>query len=157
VFEVFLTAEQKGLLKEVRDFVKWVPRQLILDMDDEKIKFPKEFIEEAGRRNLLALRAPKQYGGRGLKYVDDFIVLGEVGKLGVPLACVFGIVGLISDALNAFGTKSQKQKYLKPLTAGKIWAGEALTEPRGGSDFFGATTTARKEGKHYILNGHASW
>jgi len=46
MFEVFLTAEQKGLLKEVRDFVKWVPRQLILDMDDEKIKFSKEFIEE---------------------------------------------------------------------------------------------------------------
>jgi len=33
MFEVFLTAEQKGLLKEVQDFVKWVPRQLILDMD----------------------------------------------------------------------------------------------------------------------------
>jgi len=153
MFEVFLTAEQKVLLKEVQDFVKWVPRQLILDMDDEKIKFPKEFIEEAGRRNLLALRAPKQYGGRALKYVDEFLVLGEVGKLGVPLACVFGIVGLISDALNAYGTEAQKQKYLKPLVAGKIWAGEALTEPRGGSDFFGATTTARKEGKHYILNG----
>ena len=34
-----------------------------------------------------------------------------------------------------------------------MWAGEGLTEPRGGSDFFGATTTARKEGKHYILSG----
>ena len=34
-----------------------------------------------------------------------------------------------------------------------MWAGEALTEPRGGSDFFGATTTARKEGSYYILNG----
>ena len=34
-----------------------------------------------------------------------------------------------------------------------MWAGEGLTEPRGGSDFFGATTTAHKEGKHYILSG----
>jgi len=48
MFEVFLTAEQKNLLKEAQDLVKWVPRQLILDMDDEKITFPKEFIEEAG-------------------------------------------------------------------------------------------------------------
>ena len=95
MFEVFLTPEQKGLLKEVQDFVKWVPRQLILDMDDEKIKFPKEFIEEAGRRNLLAVRAPKQYGGRGLKYVDEFILLGEVGKLGVRWAvCWTGLADL---------------------------------------------------------------
>ena len=153
MFEVFLTKEQKKLMKEARDLVKWVPRQLILDMDDEKITFPKEWIEESGKRNLLAIRAPKEYGGRGLKWVDEFVVMDEVSKLGVPLSCVFGITGLVSEVLTAFGTEAQKQKYLKPLIAGKAWAGEALTEPRGGSDFFGATTTARKEGKYYYLTG----
>ena len=153
MFDVFVTDEQKVLLKETQDFVRWVPRQLIIDMDDDKIKFPTEFIREAGRRKLLAIRAPRQYGGRGLKWVDNFIIQGEVSKLGVPLACVFGLVSLISDVLNDFGTDEQKNKYLKPLIAGKVWAGEALTEPRGGSDFYGATTTARKEGKYYVLNG----
>ena len=153
MFEVFLTKEQKSLMKEARDLVKWVPRQLILDMDDEKITFPKEWIEESGKRNLLAIRTPKEYGGRGLKWVDEFVVMDEVSKLGVPLSCVFGITGLVSEVLTAFGTEAQKQKYLKPLIAGKAWAGEALTEPRGGSDFFGATTTARKEGKYYYLTG----
>lgn len=153
MFEVFLTKEQKKLMKEARDLVKWVPRQLILDMDDEKITFPKEYIEESGKRNLLAIRTPKKYGGRGLKWVDEFVVMDEVSKLGVPLSCVFGITGLVSEVLTAFGTEAQKQKYLKPLIAGKAWAGEALTEPRGGSDFFGATTTARKEGKYYYLTG----
>ncbi len=153
MFEVFLTKEQRSLRKEAQDLVKWIPRQLILDMDDEKIKFPKEWIEESGRRNLLAVRAPKQYGGRGFKWVDEVVVMDEISKLGVPLTCVFGLVSLVGEVLNAFGTEAQKQKYLKPLVAGKLWAGEALTEPRGGSDFFGATTNARKEGKHYILNG----
>ena len=153
MFEVFLTKEQKRLMKEARDLVKWVPRQLILDMDDEKITFPKEWIEESGKRNLLAIRTPKEYGGRGLKWVDEFVVMDEVSKLGVPLSCVFGITSLVSEVLTAFGTEAQKQKYLKPLIAGKAWAGEALTEPRGGSDFFGATTTARKEGKYYLLTG----
>ena len=153
MFEVFLTKEQKSLMKEARDLVKWVPRQLILDMDDEKITFPKEYIEESGKRNLLAIRTPKKYGGRGLKWVDEFVVMDEVSKLGVPLSCVFGITGLVSEVLTAFGTEAQKQKYLKPLIAGKAWAGEALTEPRGGSDFFGATTTARKDGKYYYLTG----
>jgi alkylation response protein AidB-like acyl-CoA dehydrogenase len=153
MFEVFITEQQKSLCKETQDLVKWVPRQLILDMDDEKITFPKEWIEESGRRNLLAVRAPKQYGGRGLKWVDELVIMDEVSKLGVPLSCVFGIVSLVSEILSAFGTEAQKQKYLEPLIAGKIWAGEALTEPRGGSDFFGATTNAKKDGKHYVLNG----
>ena len=65
MFEVFLTKEQKSLRKEAQDLVKWVPRQLILDMDDEKIKFPTDYIRESGRRNLLAVRTPREYGGRG--------------------------------------------------------------------------------------------
>jgi hypothetical protein len=153
MFEVFITKEQKGLQREAQDLVKWVPRQLILDMDDEKITFPKEWIEESGKRNLLAVRVPKQYGGRGLKWVDELVIMDEVTKLGVPLACVFGIVSLVAEVLSNFGTEAQKEKYLRPLVAGKLWAGEALTEPRGGSDFFGATTKARKEGRNYVLSG----
>ena len=42
---------------------------------------------------------------------------------------------------------------MKPTLEGKLCCAEALTEPRGGSDFFGATTFARKDGEDYILNG----
>ena len=63
MFEVLMTEEQKKLQEEVRDLVKSVPRQLILDMDADKITFPKEFLQEAGRRNLLGLRFPNQWGG----------------------------------------------------------------------------------------------
>jgi butyryl-CoA dehydrogenase len=42
MFDYLLNDEQKSFLEEVRDFVKWVPRQVILDMDEDKIKFPKE-------------------------------------------------------------------------------------------------------------------
>jgi acyl-CoA dehydrogenase len=62
-------------------------------------------------------------------------------------------MSIVGEGLNVFGTEAQKQKYLKPLIAGSQWAGEALTEPRGGSDFFGATTVARKKGNHYYLTG----
>lgn len=153
MLEVFMTEERKKLKQEVQDLVKSVPRQLILDMDADKITFPDEFVKEAGRRNLLGLRFPKQYGGRGLGWVDELIAIGEVGKLGVPFACLCAVLSIVGEGLNVFGTEALKQKYLKPLIAGELWAGEALTEPRGGSDFFGATTTARKQGSNYILNG----
>jgi len=153
MLEVFLTEERKKFRQEVQDLVKSIPRQLILDMDADKIEFPYEFVREAGRRNLLGIRFPKKYGGRDLKWVDELLYIGEIYKLGVPFACLCSVMSIVGEGLNVFGTEAQKQKYLKPLIAGSQWAGEALTEPRGGSDFFGATTVARKKGNHYYLTG----
>jgi alkylation response protein AidB-like acyl-CoA dehydrogenase len=153
MLEVFLTEEQKKFKREVQDFVESIPRQLILDMDADKVKFPYEFVTEAGKRNLLGLRFPKNYGGRELKWVDEIIYIGEINKLGIPFACLCAMVSIVGEGLNSFGTEAQKEKYLKPLIAGTQWAGEALTEPRGGSDFFGATTVARKKGSTYYLTG----
>ena len=153
MLEVFLTEERKKFRQEVQDLVKSIPRQLILDMDADKIEFPYEFVREAGRRNLLGIRFPKKYGGRDLKWVDEIIYIGEIYKLGVPFACLCSVMSIVGEGLNVFGTEAQKKKYLKPLIAGTQWAGEALTEPRGGSDFFGATTVARKKGNHYYLTG----
>ena len=153
MFEVFMTEEQKRLREEVRGLVKSMPRQLLLDMDADKVRYPKEFLVEAGRRNLLGLRFPPQYGGRGLKWVDEMMALEEIGTLGSSLACLYSLVTIVGEALNVFGTEAQKEKYLRPTLEGRLYCSEALTEPRGGSDFFGATTLARKEKGCYVLNG----
>ena len=50
MFDYMLSPEQLQLLKEVRGLINWVPRQMILDMDRDKIQFPKAFLQEAGRR-----------------------------------------------------------------------------------------------------------
>jgi len=153
MFEVLMTEEQKRLRDEVRDLVKSVPRQLILDMDADRISFPKEFLIEAGRRNLLGLRFPPGYGGRGLKWADELIALEEIGTLGICFACQYSVVSIVGETLSVFGTEAQKTKYLQPTLEGAMYCAEALTEPRGGSDFFGATTKAKREGDYYVLNG----
>jgi hypothetical protein len=151
--EALLTADQKRLRNEVRNFVKQIPRQLLLDMDAEKVLFPREYLVEAAERNLLGLRFSREFGGRGLQWVDEIVALEEIGVLGASLACLYGLVSIVGEAIDFFGTESQKKKYLEPVLTGKLFCAEALTEPRGGSDFFGATTTARREGNYYILNG----
>lgn len=154
MFDYLLTKEQIKIRDEVRDLVKWVPRQMVLDMDADIIKFPKEFLREAGQRNLLGCRYPKEWGGRDMDWVTTCMVMEEVGMLGYEFACVFGVgAELVCDAIIIHGTDEQKEKYVKPLLRGDLFAAECLTEPRGGSDFFGATTKAEDKGDYFLLNG----
>ncbi|MGD2206108.1 MAG: acyl-CoA dehydrogenase family protein [Anaerolineae bacterium] len=153
MFDAILTPEQKMLRDEVRSFVKSVPRQLILDMDADRVRYPREYVTEAARRNLLGLRFPLEYGGRGLGWADEILALEEVGVLGTSLACLYSLPSIVGEAIHAFGTPEQKARWLRPLVEGRVTVAEALTEPRGGSDFFGTTTTARREGDHFLLEG----
>ena len=154
MFDYMLTREQLKIRDEARDLVKWVPRQMILDMDTDAIKFPKEFLREAGRRNLMGCRYPRKWGGREMDWVTTCMLMEEIGTLGYEFACVFGVgAELVCDAIIQHGTDEQREKYVKPLLRGDLFAAECLTEPRGGSDFFGATTRAEDMGDHFLVNG----
>jgi alkylation response protein AidB-like acyl-CoA dehydrogenase len=149
-----LTDDQRLVRNVARDFVNATPRQLILDMDAEKVRFPREWLREAGKLNLLGVRHPVKWGGRGLDWVTSCAISEEIGSLSYELACVHGVgADLVCDAIVQHGTDAQKEKYVKPLLRGELFAAECLTEPRGGSDFFGATTTAEDKGSHFLLNG----
>jgi butyryl-CoA dehydrogenase len=154
MFDFTLSEGQRALRDEVRDFVKTVPRQVILDMDADKIDFPREFLREAGRRNLMGCRYPRRWGGRGFDWPTTAMVLEEIGVLGYIFACTFGVgAELVCDAIVLHGSDAQKDKYVVPLLRGELFAAECLTEPRGGSDFFGTTTVAEDRGDHFLLNG----
>ncbi|HUS88436.1 MAG TPA: acyl-CoA dehydrogenase family protein, partial [Desulfosporosinus sp.] len=90
-FDFLYSKEQLALREEIRDFVKWVPKQIILDMDADIIKFPKDLIREAGRRNLLGCKIPKEWGGRGIDWVGQCMVSEEFGTLGYQIGCTCGI------------------------------------------------------------------
>ncbi|MBI5839564.1 MAG: acyl-CoA/acyl-ACP dehydrogenase [Chloroflexi bacterium] len=152
--DAILTTEQRSLRDEARTFAREeVPRQLLLDMDAEKVHYPREYIQKLAARHLLGLRFPQEWGGRGLEWSHEVLALEEIGVLGASLACLFSLPSIVGEAINVFCSREQKEKYLKPVLEGRMTVAEALTEPRGGSDFFGATATARREGDFYILNG----
>jgi len=152
--ESLLSEAQRSLRDEVRAFVRdEVPRQLLLDMDAGIVTYPRQFLEAAARRRLLGLRFPQEYGGRGLGWTDEIVALEEIGVLSTSLPCLYGLVSIVGEALTVFGTDAQKNRWLRPVLDGKLTVAEALTEPRGGSDFFGATTTARRNGDGWLLNG----
>ncbi len=153
MFDFMLTESQQALGAEARQFAESIDPQLILDMDAGKIVFPRHFLDAAATARLLGLRFDPRWGARGLRWADEVVALEEIGVLGSSLSCLYSLPTIIGEAIHTFGTDRQKERYLAPTVAGKLVCAEGLTEPRGGSDFFGATTTATKSGDHYVLNG----
>ncbi len=144
----------QDLVEEARAFLREeVPFDLLLKMDREEIRFAKDFIKAAARRGLLGLRFPEAYGGRGLPWTAEVAAIEEIGVLGTALGCNYVMPSIVGEALVAFGSEDQKQKYLKGILAADLFAAEALTEPQGGSDFFGVTCKAVRDGDHYVLTG----
>jgi alkylation response protein AidB-like acyl-CoA dehydrogenase len=154
VYSFLLNDQQLAWREELRDFVKSIPTQMILDMDAEKIRFPKTFLEAAGRRGLLGCRYPKRWGGRGMDWVSSCVAMEEIGTLGYIFACTFGVgAELVCDAIIKHGTDAQREAFVAPLLRGERFAAECLTEPRGGSDFFGTSTVAVADGDDFRIRG----
>jgi alkylation response protein AidB-like acyl-CoA dehydrogenase len=150
----FLNSEEEiKLREEVKDFVNSVDPELIRKMDTNEIDYPYEFLHEAAKRNLLGLRFPEEHGGRGLSWTAESVAMEEVGVLGMGLGCSYAMVSIVGEAIHRFGNEWQKEEFLKPIIKGKKLSAEGLTEPRGGSDFFGTTTKAEKKGNYWVLNG----
>jgi len=147
------TDEEIKLRDEVKDFVKTVDPELLRKMDRNEVDYPFEFLRQAAKRGLLGLRFPKEYGGREMTWTAEMVAIEEIGVLGMGLGCSYAMVSIVGEALNKFGTEWQKEKFLKPIVQGEKLSAEGLTEPRGGSDFFGTTTKAVKKGEKWIING----
>jgi len=153
-YQPLLTENEKAIQQEVRKFVREeVAHDFIRALDRDEIKYPREYVEKLAAHNLLGLRFAPRWGGRGLPWTAEVIAEEEIGVLGTTLGCAFVMPSIVGEALHVFGSDAQKKRFLKPILQGKLISAEALTEPRGGSDFFGATTRADIEGDHFVLNG----
>lgn len=154
MLDFLLDPAQLRIRDEVRRFVRdEVPRRLVVDMDAGRVTYPREFLQALALQGLLGLRFRPEVGGRGMDWVTEVAALEEVGVLGTALACLYSLPSIVGEAISAFGTPAQVAQYLTPTLRAGLTCAEALTEPRGGSDFFGTTTEARREGSGYLLRG----
>jgi len=100
---------------------------------------------------------PKDLGGMGLSLVDHGLLSAELGT--TPLGhylfnCQAPDAGNM-EILMRYGTREQKEEYLRPLLAGEIRSCFAMTEPEHpGSNPVWMSTRAEREGDEYRINGH---
>jgi alkylation response protein AidB-like acyl-CoA dehydrogenase len=154
MFDVLLKKSEQQIRDEVRNFVRTkVDPDLIIRMDGNEQEYPYDFIKAASKANLLGLRFPKAFAGRGLNWVSEMLAIEEIGVLGIALGCAYSLPSIVGESIDKFGTEDQKKKYLAPTLRGEKICAEGLTEPRGGSDFFGTITSAVLQGDHFVING----
>lgn len=148
-----LTKEQTMIRNMVRDFAESVIGPRTIEIDKEA-KFPTDIFKQMGELGLMGIPFPEEYGGSGGDTLSYAIAAEEIarvcGSTGLSYAAA---VSLGASPIYYFGTKEQKEKYLKPLAEGKALGSFGLTEPNAGSDAGGTKTTAVKEGDDFVING----
>jgi alkylation response protein AidB-like acyl-CoA dehydrogenase len=125
---------------------------------DETGEFPWQTFKKLAELGLMGLPFPEQYGGAGGDTVSYALAVEEIsaacGSTGLTYAAH---VSLGSWPIYAFGSETQKRRYLVPLTRGEGLGAFALTEPQAGSDAAALRTTAVKDGDAWVLNGQKMW
>ena len=71
--------------------------------------------------------------------------------------CAFAMQGLGAGPISLFGTAAQKRQWLPKTRNGAAIAAFALSEPASGSDVANISTTARRNGDRYVLDGEKTW
>ena len=148
-----LSREQAELKEKIRAFAEEKIGPVAFQLDTDNL-FPGKIVREMGENGWLGLPYPKEYGGAGRDVLSYVLAVEELSRVDAGVGVILSAhVSLGSWPIFAFGTESQKQKYLKPLAGGQKLAAFGLTEENAGSDAGGTQTTAVPDGDHYILNG----
>jgi len=146
------TKEQIALQKMAREFAekRLAPRE-------EEIRkqgtAPQDILDEMAELELFGLCIPEEYGGSDVGSLTYMLVLEEIASVAHYAAIDMSTVTMGATILKQFGTEEQRKKYLPQMAKGKLVGSFAFTEPQTGSDPVQLTTTYKKDGDNYILNG----
>ncbi len=157
MIDLSLSDENRLVQSTVRDFTaaEIVPH---IGEWDRRHEVHREVFERMAELGFLGAPIPEQYGGPGLDYVSLGIVCEELERADTAFRVVMSVhVGLNSLTILQWGTEDQKQRYLVPQARGEKLATFGLTEPGVGTDAANLTTTARRDGGSYVLNGSKVW
>jgi glutaryl-CoA dehydrogenase len=157
LLESQLTSDERMLRDAARAFAqdKLQPR-IIAAYANETVD-PGIF-REMGEAGLLGITIPEAYGGLGASYVTYGLVAREIERVDSGYRSMMSVQSsLAMQAIYAYGSKEQRQRYLPKLAAGELIGCFGLTEPDAGSDPGGMRTRADKTASGYRLTGTKTW
>ncbi|MBZ5604670.1 MAG: acyl-CoA dehydrogenase family protein [Acidobacteriia bacterium] len=158
-----LTSQELQFRDEVRAWFSanvpkdWVKRRNAEESMQARFDYLRQWQRTMFDAGWAGVSWPKQYGGRGATLMEQVIFIEEMARAEAPpMANVLGL-GLIGPTIIAYGNDAQKTRFLqKILSAEEIWC-QGFSEPNAGSDLAAASTEAKRDGDHFIINGHKCW
>jgi glutaryl-CoA dehydrogenase (non-decarboxylating) len=151
-----LTTEQAQYREEFRDFVD---REVAPHADeyDRAERVPPELLKALSRKGYLGAALSEDSDGLGLDMITCGLLNEEVGRACSSVRSLLTVHGMVSLALQRWGSKEQKARWLPGLASGEKIAAFGLTEPDVGSDAESVQTSATPAGHGYVLSGLKRW
>ncbi|MBE3099017.1 MAG: acyl-CoA dehydrogenase family protein [Planctomycetes bacterium] len=147
-----LPKEVKLVKRTVREFAETSVAPLVQAMEDSG-EFPAPLIRAMGDLGILGLVTAPEHGGSNLGYLARTVAVEEVSRVSAAVGISLQVHHMGAAAIGDAGSDEQKRKYLPPLCRGDYFGTCAITEPTGGSDLLGMTSTALPAPGGYVLNG----
>ncbi|XP_076367287.1 activator-recruited cofactor subunit 42 isoform X3 [Tachypleus tridentatus] len=145
------------LRKTCRDFADKELRPIASQIDKAHF-YPRDQIKRLGELGLMGLMAPESEGGTGMDYLAYVLAMEEISRGCASTGVIMSVNNsLFIGPLLKWGTKEQKEKYVKPFCTGERVGCFALSETGNGSDAGAASATAKDDGNCWVLNGTKAW
>jgi alkylation response protein AidB-like acyl-CoA dehydrogenase len=163
--DLTLSPEQLAFRDQVRGWLRknlpaeWTSR-LVTGPDvprPEAFGFLRQWQQRLYEAGFIGLTWPKEYGGRGLTFMEELILHEEMALAKAPpILNILGI-GMAGPTIIVYGTEEQKKRYLsKILSCEEIWC-QGYSEPNAGSDLASLQTRAVRDGEEFVVNGQKVW
>ena len=152
------TEQQQALRDELRAyFGQLMTPDRVASLAQGELDGPayKEIIRILGRDGWLGLSWPTEYGGQGRSLLDQYIFFDEAQRASVTVP--FLTTNTVGPTIMAFGSDEQKSFFLPRILAGELHFSIGYSEPGAGTDLASVTTTAVRDGDHYVINGQKMW
>ena len=153
-----MTEEQRLVDRTAQEFVANEVVDNIEQLETKDWDLARQLLRRCGELGLLGTDVPEEFGGIPMDKVTSAVIASRLGHSG-SFSTAFGAqTGLAILPIRAFGTESQKTKYLPKLVSGEWVGAYCLSESGSGSDALGAKARAvRQEDGSFVLNGEKMW
>jgi len=156
---LYFTREHEQVRAAIRDFVNRRINPFVDEWEEKGAAPLHDLFKEMGDLGFLGIRYDERYGGEGLDYWYETVMLEEIARArcgGVPMAIAVQ-TNMATPAIDEFGSDDLKEKYLAAAIRGDMVGAIAVTEPDAGSDVAALKTFARRDGDTYVLNGSKTY
>jgi len=156
-----LTAEQKALQQEVREYMKTVMTpELLEEMKNDELKegggpeFRKQYAR-MGADGWIGLSWSKELGGREMSHIEQYIFTDEVVRAG--FAYPFLTTEAVTPVIAANANPEVVEEVVGGVKQGKVVIAIGYSEPSAGTDLASLKTRAVKDGDDWVINGQKMW